>query len=179
VYTNAGDAKIKGAELEIQSVLPGGLHLNAAASYIDAYYTYVNPNANIPETILPNGENECPATAPGICAINPPGLTQLDAKLPKTPKYKLTFDPEYDYALANDATIRLITAFTYTAEMWNDSLNTPELRRPATRDLSASLHYVSPDDTYDVAIGATNLTDDRYVTAGSPNAAAGEVGGYF
>ncbi len=43
VYTNAGNAKIKGAELELQSVIGGGLSLNFSGSYIDAYYTYVNP----------------------------------------------------------------------------------------------------------------------------------------
>ena len=185
VYTNAGNAKIKGAELELQSLVGHGLQLNVAASYIDAYYTYVNPNANIPQYALPDGSNVCPATAivgnppHPVCAVNPPGVTQLDAKLPKTPKYKLTFDPEYSYSLPNEATLRLLAAFTYTAEMFNDSLNTPELRRPPTRSLDASIHYVSPTNLYDFAVGGTNLTDDRYVTAGSPNYGAGEVGGYY
>lgn len=185
VYTNAGNAKIKGAELELESLVGHGLQLNVAASYIDAYYTYVNPNANIPQYALPDGSNVCPATAivgeppHPVCAVNPPGVTQLDAKLPKTPKYKLTFDPEYSYSLPNDATVRLFAAFTYTAMMFNDSLNTPELRRPATRSLDASIHYVSPTNAYDFAFGGTNLTNDRYVTAGSPNYGAGEVGGYY
>src|SRR4029077_233334 len=62
VYTNAGNAKIKGAELDLQAVVGGGLSLNFTGSYIDAYYTYVNPNANIPQEILaPLGLNECPA----------------------------------------------------------------------------------------------------------------------
>jgi len=185
VYTNAGNAKIKGGEIELQSLIGYGLQLNFAASYIDAYYTYVNPNANIPQYALPDGSNVCPATAvvgippKPICAVNPPGVTQLDAKLPKTPKYKLTFDPEYSYSLPNEATLRLLAAFTYTAEMFNDSLNTPQLRRPPTRSLDASIHYVSPGDLYDFAVGGTNLTNDRYPTAGSPNYGAGEVGAYF
>jgi len=178
VYTNAGNAKIKGGELELTSVLGHGLQLTFAGSYIDAYYTYVNPNANIPQYALPDGTNVCPA-APPICAVNPVGITQLDAKLPKTPKYKLTLAPEYTYSLPSDAAIRLLASFTYTAEMFNDSLNTPELRRPPTRALDASIHYVSPTNLYDLSFGGTNLTDDRYVTAGSPNYGAGEVGGYY
>jgi iron complex outermembrane receptor protein len=184
VYTNAGNAKIKGAELELESIIGGGLQLNVAASYIDAYYTYVNPNANIPQYALPDGSNVCPASAVvgepphPVCAVNPPGVTQLDAKLPKTPKYKITIDPEYTFSLPNDAAIRVLAAFTYTAEMFNDSLNTPELRRPPTRSLDASIHYVSPGNLYDLAFGGTNLTNDRYVTGGSPNYGAGEVGGY-
>ncbi|MGH8260975.1 MAG: TonB-dependent receptor, partial [Steroidobacteraceae bacterium] len=195
VYQNAGNAKIKGAELEIQSIVGNtGLQLNGSASYIDAYYTYVNPSANIPEYALPDGTSVCPALVsnqigtnqPACGLYNGPGNTnglpvvvQTDAHIPKTPKWKFTFDPEYDWSLANNATIRFIPVFTYTSEMWNDSLNTPELHRPATRDLQASLHYVSPSGDYDFAVGGTNLTDDRYVTAGSPNYGAGEVGAYF
>lgn len=194
VYENAGNAKIKGAEVEFQSLLPGGLQLNGSASFIDAYYTSVNPSANIPQYALPDGTTVCPATVsnsvgtnqPACGLYNGPGNTnglpvvlQTDAKLPKTPKWKLTFDPQYDYALPNEAIIRFIPAFTYTSEMYNDALNTPELRRPATRNLDASLHYISADTLYDFAVGGTNLTDDRYVTAGSPNYGAGEVGAYF
>ena len=156
----------------------GGLQLNIGGSYIDAYYTSVNPNANFPQYALPDGTTVCPA-GPPICGVKWVGVTALDAKLPKTPKWKGTFDPEYTIRLPNQAAVRLIPAFTYTTEMFNDSLNTPQLRRPATRELDASLHYVSANDLYDLALGGTNLTNDRYPTAGSPNYGAGEVGAYF
>ena len=182
VYTNAGNAKIKGGELELQSIVGHGLSLNFSGSYIDAYYTYVNPNANIPQSILPDGATVCPVTTgtigQAICTFNSGG-SQLDAKLPKTPKYKLAFFPQYDVGLSNDATIRFLADFTYTAMMFNDALNTPELRRPATRMFDASIHYISSTDLYDVAFGGTNLTNDRFITAGSPNTGAGEVGGYY
>jgi iron complex outermembrane recepter protein len=188
VYTNAGNAKIKGAELELQAAVGGGLTLNGSASYIDAYYTSVNQFANIPQSINNLGATFCPVTVgpvnpvtglvTGVCNFNSGGK-QTDAKLPKTPKYKFTIDPEYDIALGNSAMLRVITAFTYTAELFNDSLNTPELRRPATRQLDASIHYTAPDSLYDLAVGGTNLTNDRYPTAGSPNTGAGEVGAYF
>lgn len=180
VYTNAGNADIKGAELDIQSNIGNGLSINFSGAYIDAYYTYVNPQANIPQHALPNGLTVCPGD-PKLtgCAIQDTTTSQLAAKLPKTPKWKFTFDPQYDFKLANDAIIRFIPAFTYTSDLYNDSLNTPELHRPATRMLDMSLHYVSPSGTYDVAVGGTNLLDDRFVTGGSPNYGAGEVGGYY
>jgi iron complex outermembrane receptor protein len=184
VYTNAGNAKIKGAELEVQSVIGGGLSLNFSGSYIDAYYTYVNPSANIPQEILPGvGLNECPTTAINpatggpVCDIV--GGNPLDARLPKTPKYKLTFYPEYTYLLPNESSLRFIVDFTYTAEMFNDSLNTPELRDPATRMLGASVHYITSDERYDLALGGTNITNDRFITTGSPNIGAGELGGTY
>jgi len=184
VYTNAGNAKIKGAELELQWLVGGGLQINLSGNYFDDYYTYVNPNANIPQSLLPDGTNVCPSTAilpdgQPVCAINPPGVSQLDAKLPKTPKYKGSIWPSYDYRLPSQATLRLLAAFTYTSEIWNDALNTPELRRPASRQLDVSIHYVSRNGNYDLAFGGTNLTNDRYCTAGAPNAAAGQVGCYY
>jgi iron complex outermembrane recepter protein len=187
VYTNAGNARIKGAELELQWLMGGGFQLNLSGDYIDAYYTSVNAYANIPQSLNPDGSNNCPATGlvaqppppHPACAFQPPGVTQLDAKLPKTPKYKGTIWPSYDYILPSQSTIRLLAAFTYTSEIWNDALNTPELRRPASRNLDASIHYVSPGGKYDLAFGGTNLTNDRYCTAGSPNAGAGEVGCYY
>jgi iron complex outermembrane recepter protein len=182
VYTNAGNAKIKGAEIELQSIVGHGLSLNFSGSYIDAYYTYVNPNANIPQSILPDGTTVCPVTVgtigQAICGVKSGG-SQLDAQLPKTPKYKLSLFPMYDVGLPNDATMRFLADFTYTAQMFNDALNTPELRRPATRMFDASIHYISPTDLYDVAFGGTNLTDDRFITVGSPNTGAGEVGGTY
>ena len=178
VYINAGDAKIKGAELEIQSAVGGGLQLNGSFSYMDAYYTRVNANINFPQYALPDGTTVCPA-GPPICGVQWAGKSALDAKLPRTPKWKMILDPSYTLSLPNDAAIRLVPVFTYTSEMFNDSLNTPELRQPATRMLDASIHYLSSSGLYDLALGGTNLTDERYVTAGSPNYGAGEVGGYY
>jgi iron complex outermembrane receptor protein len=175
VYENAGNAKIKGGEIELRSSLGHGLFLGLTGSYIDAYYTYVNPISGIPQYALPDGTVVCPVGCAAVYA----GVTPLDAKLPKTPKYKMSIDPEYNYMLPNEATLRFIGDFTYTAEMFNDALNTPQLRRPPTRMLNGSVHYVSSTGLYDLAIGGTNLTNDRYVTAGSPNYGAGEVGGYF
>jgi iron complex outermembrane receptor protein len=108
VYTNAGNAKIKGAEFELQSIVANGLSLNFSASYIDAYYTQVNPNANIPQYILQDGTTVCPA-GPPICGQTWVGKSALNAELPKTPKYKFSFYPQYDMSLPNQGTLRLST----------------------------------------------------------------------
>lgn len=187
VYTNAGNADIKGAEIDIQSIVGGGLSLNFSGSFIDAYYTYVNPAANIPQYFLPDGETVCPVTTAilnggrnvaAICNVQSGG-SQLAAQLPKTPRWKFTFDPTYDLHLPNEGIVRIIPMYTYTSGMFNDALNTPQLYRPAVNMIDASIHYVSPTGKYDLAIGGTNLTDVRFITAGSPNNGAGEVGGYY
>ena len=166
VSQNAGNAKLKGGELEMQAVFNNGLSFNLAASYIDAYYTYVNPLTLIPQAIAP---------VTGAASLDP----TRTPRLPKTPKYKLTLGPNYDFGLPNQATLRLSADFTYTAEMWNDSLDTLALHRPATRNLDASVHYLSPTGLYELVLGGTNLTNDRYITVGSINLAAGEVDGTY
>ena len=176
---NAGNAKILGWELQAQSLLGNtGLELNGSAAFLDAYYTFVNPDANIPETALPDGTTVCPGGQAAGCSISLGG-SPLQAKLPKTPRWKFTFDPIYTYELNNQAQLRFIPVFSYITSMFNDSANTPQMWRPVTRNLDASLHYVSPSGQYDVAVGGTNLTNDRYVTSGQPNYAAGFIDAYY
>ncbi|MEJ1965348.1 MAG: TonB-dependent receptor [Gammaproteobacteria bacterium] len=151
VVQNAGDATIKGLELEMQAILGGGFSLNFAGGYLDAKYDFINPDTLIP----------------------------ADADLPKTPKYKLTFGPTYDFSLQNGGGVRFAVDYTKTAELFNDSLNTPELRRPSTNALGASVHYMAPDEAYEIVLGGTNLTNDRYLTTGSINLAAGEMVGTY
>ena len=58
-------------------------------------------------------------------------------------------------------------------------LDTKLLHRPATTNLNASIHYLSPSDKYEVTLGGTNLTDDRYLTVGSVNGVQGETVGTY
>jgi hypothetical protein len=48
--------------------------------------------------------------------------------------------------------LRFIPTYTYTSNMFNDALNTPQLYRPATHMLDASVHYISPTGKYDLAL---------------------------
>jgi iron complex outermembrane receptor protein len=176
---NAGNAKILGWELQAESLVGDtGLQVNGSAAFLDAYYTYVNPAANLPEFGLPDGTTVCPGGAQAGCTISLGG-SPLEAKLPKTPRWKFTLDPVYTYTLTNHAQLRFIPVFSYIASMFNDSLNTPQMWRPVTRNLDASLHYVSPSGQYDAAVGGTNLTNDRYITSGQPNYAAGFIDAYY
>jgi iron complex outermembrane receptor protein len=152
VSQNAGDAKLKGAELEIQALIGGGFSLNLAAGYIDASYT----------TLL--------TTVQGIT---------LDSKLPKTPKSKYTISPQWDVNLPNSGKLRFAVDYTKTASLFNDAPNTPELFRPAADNLDAAIHYYSEGEKYELTLGGSNLTDDRYLTVGSTNGAEGEIVGTY
>jgi iron complex outermembrane receptor protein len=152
VSQNAGDAELKGAELEMEAILGGGFSLNLAAGYIDAEYTEVKTSVQ--------------------------GIT-LDTDLPKTPEYKFTVSPQWDVNLSNAGKLRFAVDYTKTASMFNDAPNTPLLARPSTDNLAASIAYYSPEEKYVVTLGGSNLTDDRYLVVGSVNGAEGETVGTY
>jgi len=156
VLHNAGEATLKGAELELETVIGGGFSFNLSAAYIDAKYDNIDPAVTIAN----------------------PGFTTAN-KLPKTPKYKYTVSPQYEFNLANSAKVRIGVDYTRTADMFNDAPNTALLHRPATDNLAAAIHYLSPEGRYELTAGGTNLTDDRYITVGSVNTGEGETVGTF
>jgi iron complex outermembrane receptor protein len=152
VSQNAGDAELKGAELELNALIGGGFSLYLGASYIDAEYTRLLTSVQ--------------------------GIT-LDTDLPKTPKYKYTISPQWDVNLDNTGKLRFAIDYTKTDSMFNDAPNTPLLERPVADNMGAAIHYFSPGEKYSVTLGGTNLTDDRYLTVGSVNGAEGETVGTY
>jgi iron complex outermembrane receptor protein len=165
VYQNAGDATIKGAELEMQALLGAGFQVNLSAGWMDAYYNSLNPCLVY---------NNCDP-ALGFQTTQGGGGFTLSSDLPKTPEYKFSVSPIWDMHLVNDNTLRLQADYTVTAHMFNDGPNTALLYRPATHVLDASVHYIPASTHFELIVGATNLTDDRYITVGSVNYTAGEV----
>jgi iron complex outermembrane receptor protein len=152
VSQNAGDAELKGAELELEAIIGGGFSLNLAAGYVDAKYTRLKTSVQ--------------------------GIT-LDTDLPKTPEYKFTVSPQWDVNLPNTGKLRFAVDYTKTASMFNDAPNTPLLARPSTDNLAASIAYYSPEEKYVLTLGGSNLTDDRYLVVGSVNGAEGETVGTY
>jgi len=170
VYQNAGNATIKGAELELQSVFDNGLSLNFAAGYLDAYYTFLNPCL----LYFTNAAGQCVPSA-GAQYVPGFGGFSYSSELPKTPKTKFTFSPTYDLHLGGGGTVRFQADYTYVAHMFNDGPNTVLLERDSTNTVNAGVHYITPSAKYEFILGGTNLTNDRYIMTGSTNYAAGEV----
>ncbi len=147
VLHNAGDAKIKGFEIESTAILGGGLSLNFAGGYMDAYYTKDRTRSADPDQ----------QQAAEDAGVEGDGRGRaISSRCRTTARCASTAD------------------YTKTAELFNDSLNTPELRRPSTSMLNAAITYLAPGDNFEIALGGTNLTNDRWLTTGSINLAAGE-----
>ncbi len=173
VYQNAGDAKIKGAELELQAVMDNGLGVGVTGGYMDAYYTYLEP------CLLYNAVNNVCAPANGSSYSPVWGGFTMDTALPKTPEYKISISPSYDTTLPGGSRLRVLADYTHTASVQNTAPNTPLLERPSTEMLNASIHWAPEGGKYEFTLGGTNLTDERYLTVGSTNPAAGEIVGSY
>jgi iron complex outermembrane receptor protein len=63
--------------------------------------------------------------------------------------------------------------------MFNDSFNTSILRRPDTNLVNPSVTYIAPGDRYEVVVGGTNVTGDRYLTTGNEDASSGLIYGTY
>ncbi|HEY0106046.1 MAG TPA: TonB-dependent receptor [Rhizomicrobium sp.] len=162
VLQNLGNADIYGAELEAQAILGHGFSAHAAVGYLDAYYTSLDPRVH-------------PTPAPGSEFSD----ITLKTKLPKTPMWKININPEWDHDLGNGQSLQVQVSYTHTSSLYNDSLNTPLLKRPSLDLIDASVRFSFADDKYSIAVGGTNLTDKRYITVGSINYGAGFVDGTF
>jgi iron complex outermembrane receptor protein len=148
---NAGNAVIEGFEAEGRYVLNDAFSLAANAGYMNAYYTYLEPGINAGQSCVQPYE---------------PCIT-LGSKLPKTPKWKFTLSPQYIFTLANEGQIRFGVDYTHTASLFNDSVNTSLLRRPDTDIVNATVTYIAPKDRYELTVGGTNITNDRYLITGN------------
>jgi iron complex outermembrane receptor protein len=157
---NAGDAKIKGFEIEVTAAPTDALSLNASVGYLDAKYTGV--------------------LAPAQVAANPfQAGVFAGAELPKTPKWKFNFSPRYQVNLGNGGKVVLLADYTHTSKLWNDTERTFLLQREATDLLNGSIAYKEPNDHWDITLGMTNITKERYLVTGQAQIAGGQFYGTY
>jgi iron complex outermembrane receptor protein len=98
-------------------------------------------------------------------------------ELPKTPKTKYNLSPRYELGIGERGSIVFLADYTRVGKMWNDTERTFLLRRDATDLLNASIGYQNPDDTWELILGGTNLTDERYLVTGQAQIAGGQIYG--
>ncbi|MEZ5893317.1 MAG: TonB-dependent receptor [Parvularculaceae bacterium] len=157
---NAGDARIKGVEIETVYAPGNGFSVNASVGLINAEYTSV--------------------LAPAQVAANPlQGGVFAGADLPKTPDFKFNLSPRFEFDPGNGASVVLLADYTHTSSMWNDTERTFLLQRPSTDILNLSATYEEPNGRWNVTVGGTNITDERYLTTGQAQIAGGQIYGTY
>jgi iron complex outermembrane recepter protein len=157
---NAGDAKIKGFEIEVVAAPADGLTLNASVGYLDATYSNV--------------------LAPAQVVANPFQAGVFSgADLPKSPKWKFNFSPRYEIGMGSGGKVILLADYTHTSSLWNDTERAYLLKRPATDLLNGSITYREPEAHWDVTLGMTNITNERYLVTGQAQIAGGQFYGTY
>ncbi|KPL69529.1 TonB-dependent receptor [Erythrobacter sp. SG61-1L] len=156
---NAGDARIKGFEVEAVAAPTDNFQITASIGYLDAYYTDV--------------------AGPAQVAANPFQLGVFaGADLPKAPDWKINISPRLELPVGNGSLV-LLGDWTHTTSMRNDTEGTILLMRPATDIVNASATYRPDDANWDITVGATNLTDERYLVTGQAQIAGGVIYGTY
>ncbi len=160
---NVGDARISGVEFEMIAKPADPLTINASLGYTDAHYTYLDPAVQVTSAA---NSFQLGATVGG--------------DLPKTPHWKINLSPRLDLPLGSDgAKISLLADYTYTSKQRNNVEGTIVMNRGATNVVNASLIYTAPQDRYTLTVGGTNLTNARYIVAGSSIPASGVIAGSY
>jgi iron complex outermembrane receptor protein len=150
-FKNAGDAEIQGLDMDITGYFGGGFSFTAGIGLIDAEYTRIDPGAGLP----------------------------LNNDLPKVPDTQISFGPQYELDLGNGGGLRFNLDYLYQSELENTTENDPELVRPDIDMFNASVTYTAPDGSWDVVLGGTNLTDERYLVTGQAQRAGGQIYGSY
>jgi len=138
---NAGDAKMKGAELETTIYPMDGLMIDAAVSYLDFQYKNINPLAGGPD--------------------NPAGV-QLDYVPPFTPEWKWSAGIQYEILMGDAGSLTPRVDASFQDDIFTNAVNT---QYNAIEDYilaNARLTWQSADAAWQASLAVTNLFDKYY-----------------
>ncbi len=169
---NAGDARIWGAEAEFDAVLGMGLSLSGSVGFADAKYTKLN-------NVGDNGFALTLTSCPEKLAVPVAGIQNGACSLPKTPKWKFNIGPQYVADLGGMGLLQFNLDYTHTTTEYNDLGNTFLLKRPDIDFINASVTFKAPKDNWELTLGGTNLTDERYVVTGQNQGGVAQIQATF
>ncbi len=149
-FFNAGDARIRGAEIEMDLSVTHNFLVNAAIGYLDAEYKTLNDMA----------------LAGGIT---------LDHQLMNVPETSANLGGTYTFDLDGSGTLALHVDVIHKGEMARDLTNTPELIEDGFTTANVSVTYESSDEAWQLVLGGENVTDERFIVTGNNNQAVGSL----
>jgi iron complex outermembrane receptor protein len=131
---NAGDADVKGAELEFDWYAVKSLQLDGSVSYLDFAYQSVNPVTGV-------------------------SLTNVT---PYTPKTKWSAGAQYDFHLPGGGTITPRVDASHQSKIFTAADNTPLGAIDGYTLVNARVTWRSANDDWQMALEGQNLTDKLY-----------------
>lgn len=149
--SNAGEAEIKGLELELSARPTPDWYLELALGLLDTEYTELDPSTGI----------------------------QPDAKLIDAPESTLTASAERTFALGNWGDLIVRGGASYKGKTYKDAFNTQPLTQDGYWLYDASIALEMHDGDWRLALTGTNLSDEVYITNGVQAEALGLFDAYL
>lgn len=144
VTENAGDAEIKGFELEfmwLPQAVPS-LTLSGGVGYLDAKYTKLDPGATVPK----------------------------DNLLPSAPDWQYNLTGSYTLpADVFSGSLNFRLDYAWTDNYFMEATNDPFLEVDSYGLLNGAITWTSNSENWEVAIRGTNLSDELYYTSPQNN----------
>ncbi len=154
ITSNAGDARIRGGEIEVEAMVGTFVRLQGGIGYLDGKYTRI-------EGIVPD--------------------ITLQSKLPDAPEWSGNFSFIGTIPLPVNSLSGRVD-WRYRSENFNDAENTPDLKQGAVHllDMSATWRCVGCAGLlWSATVGVTNLTDELYLVGGNMLAVQGPIAGSY
>lgn len=143
--TNAGEATIKGLELESTWVASTNTLVNLSLGLIDAGYDQLNPGSSV----------------------------TLDDEFVFTPDTSISLGISHIFDLNSGASLTARLDGVHKSEQEFEAANTAHTRDDGFTALNGSLKYASANEKWNLTLGAQNLTDELYIVGGDANSAIG------
>jgi iron complex outermembrane receptor protein len=142
---NAGDADVKGGELEVDWMPVQGVQLDASFSYLDFEMTRINP-------------------ATGL---------DVNRVTPYTPENKWSFGAQYRIGMGGAGFITPRVDANYQSKMYAGIENSPSGTIDSYTLLNARLTWSSAEDDWQAALECQNLTDELYYVSNNDGIGSG------
>lgn len=149
---NAGEARIRGAEVELALSPVREFTLQAGLGYLDAKYTRLDPAVF------------------GI-ALNDP--------LPNTPEVTISATASYRIQATPEVSVTPNVGWSYQDAVTNTAVRQPLLDQPSYHLVNGGVTLGLMDDTLKVNVGVKNLLDETYLVSGQDTPAIGTVYGTY
>lgn len=153
---NAGDASVKGFELELNARPVDGFLIDAALSYLDQEYDA--------ETLNPAATFTGVPIRSGVVGTNPGGVSPDDP--PTVPQWKFNIGAQYEADLGSAGSITPRVDFAYQDKQYTGPTVLAGVRSlnflPSFTTVNARLTWQNEAEDVSVSAEVTNLTDEYY-----------------
>lgn len=139
---NAGDARVRGGELELAWQASSDWEIDFSAGHIDTQYVRLNQ----------------PAQDSGV---------RLENRLANAPEWSLAAGSAYKIGFGDRGDLTLRVDWSWQDGEFHDAVNSPQIYQDAFHFVSASLVYVPVDGPWRLTVATRNLFDETYLVTGN------------